>query len=118
MDRDVRGLTAAIDDYLLVWVLLAVAIGFAVPELSALAPLSTTILAIMIGSISLTLSPAAVRTVQPRALSTILVVQTGMPVVAYAVARGLGLSAPLVVGFVWCWSAVVRSPTGSSPHGS
>jgi len=91
---------SAIDDHLLGWVLAAVAVGVLVPELAALTPLSTAILAVMISSISLTLSPAAFRAVRPRALGTVLVVQTGMPVAAYAVARLLGLSPELTVGFV------------------
>lgn len=90
----------AIDDYLLVWVVLSVAIGVAVPELAALSPLATPLLAVMIGSVSLTLSPAAFRAVRPRALAAILVVQTGMPVAGYLIARALGLSPALTVGFV------------------
>jgi BASS family bile acid:Na+ symporter len=89
----------AIDDYLLVWVMLAVAVGGLVPGLSALTPFTTAILAVMIGSISLTLSPAF-RAVRPRVLATVLAVQTGMPVAAFAVARLLGLSPELTVGFV------------------
>jgi BASS family bile acid:Na+ symporter len=91
---------SAIDDYLLVWVLLSVAVGIVVPRISVLTPLSTPILAVMIGSISLTLSPAAFRQVDPGALGTVLVVQTGMPVVAFATARLLALSPELTVGFV------------------
>lgn len=91
---------AAVDDYLLGWVLLAVALGVAVPAVARLTPLVTPILAVMIGSVSLTLSPAAFRAVRPRALGTILVVQTGMPVAGFLVARALGLSPALTVGFV------------------
>jgi len=93
-------IASAIDDYLLVWVVLSVAIGVAVPGLGALTPLSTPILAVMIGSISLTLSPAAFRAVRGRALATILVVQTGMALAAFGIARLLALSPELTVGFV------------------
>jgi BASS family bile acid:Na+ symporter len=91
---------AGIEDHLLALVLLSVGTGLAVPAVGQLAPLSTPILAVMIGSISLTLSVADFRAVRPRALATILVVQTSMPLVAYAVARLLGLSPALTVGFV------------------
>ncbi|WP_123536302.1 bile acid:sodium symporter family protein [Halosimplex salinum] len=100
MSRLLRGAADAVDDYLLLWVLLSVAAGVLVPDLAALTPLATPILAVMIGSISLTLSPAAFRAVRPRALGTILVVQTGMPVAGYLVARALGLDPVLTVGFV------------------
>lgn len=91
---------ALVEEYLLVWVALSVVVGVLVPELAVLAPLSTPVLAVMIGSISLTLSPAAFRRVRPRALATILLVQTGMPVAAYALARLLSLSPELTLGFV------------------
>ncbi|MFB6140229.1 MAG: Na+-dependent transporter, partial [Halosimplex sp.] len=90
----------AVDDYLLAWVLLSVAGGVAVPEIAGLTPLVTPVLAVMIGSVSLTLSPAAFRAVRPRALATILAVQTGMPIAGYLVARALGLAPALTVGFV------------------
>lgn len=92
--------TAVVEEYLLAWVLLSVALGLLFPEIAALTPFSTAILAVMIGSISLTLSPDAFRRVRPRALATILVVQTGMPVAAYVIARALALSPELTVGFV------------------
>ena len=98
--RVARTVGNAVDDYLLVWVLCSVALGVLVPGIAALTPLVTPVLAVMIGSISLTLSPAAFRAVRPRALGAILVVQTGMPVAAYAIARGLGLDPTLTVGFV------------------
>ena len=91
---------AVIDDYLLLWVLVSVGLGILVPDLAVLTPFATPILAVMIGSISLTLSPAAFRAVRPRAFGTILVVQTGMPVAGYLLARTLGLSPVLTVGFV------------------
>lgn len=48
---------ALVDDYLLVWVLLSVGVGIAVPSVATLAPLTTPILAVMIGAVSLTLAP-------------------------------------------------------------
>jgi BASS family bile acid:Na+ symporter len=93
-------LAGAIEDYLLGWVLLSVAVGFLVPDLAALAPLSTPILAVMIGSVSLTLSPGTFRQVRPRALVTILAVQTGMALAAFGIARALSLSPALTLGFV------------------
>lgn len=89
-----------VDDYLVGWVALAVVVGFAVPELGAVTTLSTPILAAMVGAVSLTLSVGAFRTVDRRALAVALVVQTGMVLAAFAVARLLGLGPALTVGFV------------------
>ncbi|WP_158059617.1 bile acid:sodium symporter family protein [Halorussus halophilus] len=91
---------ALVDDYLLVWVLISVAVGLLVPSIVVLTPLSTPILAIMIGAVSLTLSPDQFRQLRGRALLVILVVQTGMPLLAFAIARALGLSPALTAGFV------------------
>lgn len=91
---------ALVDDYLLVWVLVSVAVGLLVPSIVVLTPLSTPILAIMIGAVSLTLSPDQFRQLRGRALLVILVVQTGMPLLAFAIARALGLSPALTAGFV------------------
>ncbi|WP_435063242.1 bile acid:sodium symporter family protein [Halobaculum sp. EA56] len=95
-----RRLAAAVDDYLLAWVLGAVAVGLAVPRLAALKPLSTPLLAVMIGSVSLTLSPARFRGVRGRPLAAVLAVQTAMPLAALALARLLGLPPALAAGFV------------------
>jgi BASS family bile acid:Na+ symporter len=91
---------ALVDDYLLVWVLLSVGVGVAVPSMAILTPLTTPILAVMIGAVSLTLAPKRFRRLRGRALVAILVVQTGMAVFGFAVARGLGLSPALTAGFV------------------
>jgi BASS family bile acid:Na+ symporter len=91
---------ALVDDYLLVWVLLSVGVGVAVPSMAILTPLTTPILAVMIGAVSLTLAPERFRRLRGRALVAILVVQTGMAVFGLAVARGLGLSPALTAGFV------------------
>lgn len=91
---------ALVDDYLLVWVLLSVGVGVAVPSMAILTPLTTPILAVMIGAVSLTLAPERFRRLRGRALVAILVVQTGMAVFGFAVARGLGLSPALTAGFV------------------
>lgn len=93
-------LAAIVEEHLLWWVVASVLIGLAVPAVGRLTPLSTLILAVMIGSISLTLSVEEFRNVRPRALATILAVQTTMPVAAYVLARLLGLSPNLTLGFV------------------
>ena len=89
-----------IDDYLLVWVLLAVVAGLPVPEIAVLTGFSTPILVVMIGSISLTLSVEQFRRIEPRALGSALVGHAAMPAVALAIARLLDLSPALAVGFV------------------
>lgn len=89
-----------IDEYLLVWVLFSVALGLAFPSLAALTPYSIPILAVMIGAVSLTLSPERFRRLRPRALVTVLVVQSGMPLLAFVIARSLGLSPAITAGFV------------------
>ncbi|WP_320051490.1 bile acid:sodium symporter family protein [Haloferax mediterranei] len=70
------------------------------PSVALLTPLSTPILAIMIGAVSLTLAPERFRQIRGRTLLTILVVQTGMPLFAFAIARMLALSPALTAGFV------------------
>lgn len=94
------GLGDPIDDYLLAWVLLAVAVGLLVPEIAVLTRFSTPILAAMIGSVSLTLSVGRFTEISPRALGLALVGHAAMPVVAFAITRLLDLSPPLAVGFV------------------
>lgn len=89
-----------IDDYLFVWVVLSVALGVAVPRLAVVAEFSTPILAVMVGSISLTLSASQFLSVNRSALGRILLGHIAMPVVGFAVARGLGLSPALTAGFV------------------
>jgi len=93
-------LTDTVEEYLLLWVLLAVALGIVVPELALLTRVSTALLAVMIGSISLTLSVAQFRRVDRSALGVVLLGHVTMPFVAAAIARGLGLSPTLVTGFV------------------
>lgn len=89
-----------IEDYLLGWVLLSVAIGVALPNLAVVTQASTLILAVMIGSISLTISVSEFRQIDPRTLVLVLAGHATMPLLALGVARGLGLSPPLTVGFV------------------
>ena len=91
---------ALVDDYLLLWVLLSVGVGLAVPSVAVLTPLSTPILAVMIGAVSLTLAPERFRQIRGRTVLAILVAQTSMPVLAFAIARTLGLSPALTAGFV------------------
>jgi BASS family bile acid:Na+ symporter len=92
--------TDLVQDYLLVWILLAVGTGIAVPAVAVVTRGSTAILAVMIGSISLTLSVDQFRQVHTRAVGAVLVGHVTMPVLAFAVARGLGLSPDLTAGFV------------------
>ena len=89
-----------VDDHLLGFVLGAVVVGLLVPELGALTPLSLPILAVMVGSVSLTLSPSAFRGVDRRALGVVLVVQTAMAPLAFGVATALGVGPELLLGFV------------------
>ena len=89
-----------IDDYLLLWVLLAVGTGVLVPEVAVLTEFSTPILAIMIGSVSLTLSVERFVEIDLRTLGPALLGHAAMPAVALAIARLLELSPALAVGFV------------------
>jgi BASS family bile acid:Na+ symporter len=92
--------TAVIDDYLFAWVLLSVALGVLFPRLSFVAAFSTPILAVTVGSVSLTLSASRFLAVDRRALGRILLGHVAMPVVAFGVARALELSPALTAGFV------------------
>lgn len=95
-----RFLAAVVEDYLLLWVLLSVALGLSVAELAVITDFSTGILAVMIGSISLTLSVEEFSQISGRAVGLVLLGHGSMPVLAFGVARGLGLSPALTVGFV------------------
>jgi len=92
--------TDVVEDYLLLWVLLAAAVGLAVPSVAVVTRWSTPILAVMIGSVSLTLSVAEFRAVDARSLGVVLAGHATMPFLAAGLARGLGLSPELTVGFV------------------
>ena len=91
---------ALVDDYLLIWVLLSVGVGLIVPSVAVLTPLSTPILAVMIGAVSLTLTLEQFRQLRGWTLLTILAVQAGIPLLAFAIAQTLGLSPALTAGFV------------------
>lgn len=93
-------LTDIVEEYLLLWILLSVALGIAVPRLAVVTRASTLVLAVMIGSISLTLSVAQFRRIDRRTLGFVLLGHVTMPFLAAGVARGLGLSPELTVGFV------------------
>jgi BASS family bile acid:Na+ symporter len=93
-------LTDLVESYLLAWILAAVALGVAVPELAVLTRASTPILAVMIGSVSLTLSVRQFRRIEARALALVLVGHVAMPFLAYGIATALGLAPELTVGFV------------------
>lgn len=93
-------LAALVDEYLLWWVLASVAVGLLVPSIAVLTALSTPILAVMIGSISLTLTIDQFRQIRGRALLTIVLVQASMPFIAFGLAQLLSLSPALTAGFV------------------
>ena len=92
--------TDLIEDHLLLWILLSVGVGLAAPGLAVVTRASTAILAVMIGSISLTLSVEQFRRIDARTLGPVLAGHAAMPFLAFGVARGLGLSPELTVGFV------------------
>ena len=89
-----------VKDYLLLWVVLAVGLGFLFPVVAVMTRASTVILAVMIGSISLTLSVEQFRRLDPRTFGLVLAGHVAMPFLAYGIARGLELSPELTVGFV------------------
>ncbi|MEF8863069.1 MAG: Na+-dependent transporter [Haloarculaceae archaeon] len=93
-------LTDLIEDYLLLWILLSVGLGIALPQLAVVTRASTLILGVMIGSISLTLSVEQFRGIDARTLGLVLAGHVAMPFLAFGVARGFGLSPELTVGFV------------------
>jgi BASS family bile acid:Na+ symporter len=92
--------TDLIEEYLLVWILLSVGIGVAVPRLAVVTEASTPILAVMIGSISLTLTVTQFRGIDLRTLGLVLLGHVVMPFLAFGIARLLGLSPAVTVGFV------------------
>jgi BASS family bile acid:Na+ symporter len=92
--------TDFVEEYLLLWILLSVGAGMAVPRLAVVTRASTLILAVMIGSISLTLSLGQFRRIDSRTLGLVLVGHVTMPFIAFGIARALGLSPALTVGFV------------------
>ncbi|MFC6955491.1 bile acid:sodium symporter [Halorubellus litoreus] len=89
-----------VDDNLLWWVLAAVAVGVLVPELSVVTDYATPILAVMVGSVSLTLTVDRFRAVDGRGVAGALVGHVAMPALAFAIAVALDLSPALVAGFV------------------
>lgn len=93
-------LTDLIEDYLLLWILLSVGLGIALPQLAVITRASTLILAVMIGSISLTLSVEQFREIDIRTLGFVLAGHVTMPFLAFGIARGFGFSPEVTVGFV------------------
>lgn len=93
-------LTDLIEDYLFLWILLSVGLGIALPSIAVVTRASTVILAVMIGSISLTLSVEQFDQISVRAIAQILVGHVTMPFLAFGIANGLGLSPELTIGFV------------------
>jgi BASS family bile acid:Na+ symporter len=93
-------LAKLVEEYLLVWILLSVGVGVAVPRVAVVTRASTVVLAVMIGSISLTLSADQFRQIELRTLGVVLAGHVTMPFLAFGVAATLGLSPELTVGFV------------------
>ncbi|WP_306059132.1 hypothetical protein [Natronococcus wangiae] len=101
-----------VDDYLPLWVILSVGVGLLFPSIAVLTPLSTTILAVMVGAVSLTLAPERFRRLRGRTVLTIIIVRMGMPLLASVIARRLGLSPALTAGFVpRCGAPELVTPT-------
>lgn len=93
-------LTRLVTDYLLGWILLAVLAGVVFPSLAGITRFSTPILVVMVGSTALLLSVDDVRSLNRRVLFGILLAHGVMPVLAFGIARGLGLSPAVTAGFV------------------
>lgn len=93
-------ITDFVEEYLLLWILLSVGVGLVAPQVAVVTRASTIILAVMIGSVSLTLSVDQFRRLDRRTLGAVLLGHVTMPFLAAGIARGLGLSPALVVGFV------------------
>lgn len=93
-------LSEFVEDYLLLWVLCAAGLGILVPRLAVITRASTAILAVMIGSISLTLSVGQFRRIDGRTLGLVLVGHVTMPFLAFGIARSLELSPAVTAGFV------------------
>ena len=93
-------LTRLLDDHLLGWLLLAVLAGVAFPPLAAITRFSTPILVVMVGSTSLLLSLDDVRAVNRRALLAVLLAHALVPLLAFSIARILGLPPAVTAGFV------------------
>ena len=92
--------TEVVDDYLFAWVLLAVSIGLVVPRVAVVTRASTFILAVMVGSVSLTLTVDRLRSVNQFGLGVVLLGHALMPFLGFGSARLLGLSPALTAGFV------------------
>ncbi|MFA1611718.1 bile acid:sodium symporter family protein [Halobellus rubicundus] len=92
--------TDTVEDYLLLWVLASVALGFLFPSIAVVTRALTPILAVMIGSVSLTLSAERFGEIAATDLAAVLAGHLTMPALAYAIARALTLSPELTVGFV------------------
>lgn len=91
---------SVVDDNLLWWVLAAVAVGVLVPDLAVVTDYATLVLAVMVGSVSLTLTVDRFRAVDPGRVGAALAGHATMPVLAFAVAVALDLPPALVAGFV------------------
>ena len=70
----------AVEEQLLTWILLAVALGVLFPGLTAITRFSTLILALMVGSVSLTITLGDVRNVSRLGLASSLAGHLLMPI--------------------------------------
>ena len=93
-------MTRLVEDYLLVWVVLAVVIGTFVPAAAVVTRASTAILVVMVGSTSLLLSIDDLRAVNRRVLGGIVIAQLAMVGFAFGLATLLGMSPAVTAGFV------------------
>lgn len=100
MGPGMRKWAAVVTDLLALWILAAVAAGLLWPGLAVLEPLVVPLLALMVGSVSLTLSLQSFRRIQVSTLLRTLAVHAAMGGAAFLVARSLGLSPELTLGFV------------------
>ncbi|MFC4549341.1 MULTISPECIES: bile acid:sodium symporter family protein [Halorussus] len=92
--------TRVVDDYLFAWVVLSVVAGALFPGFGVITRFSTPILAVMVGSVSLTLSTSQFRAVDRSSLARILAAHVAVPLVGFALARGFGLPPGPTAGFV------------------
>ena len=93
-------LAHVVEEYLLAWILLAVTVGVLLPRVAFVTRFSTLVLAVMVGSVSLTITLGDVQRVSRRGLAAALGGHAIMPFLAFGIARLLGFSPELTAGFV------------------
>lgn len=92
--------TSVVDDYLLVWILASVAVGILYPAVGSITQFSTLILAVMVGSTSLTLSLSQFRAVDSTGVGVSLLGHVAMPFLAFGIAVLFDFSPAVTAGFV------------------